>query len=236
MRILVSISLIFLLFSCNTQSKKAIQASNDLVEHIRKTYKTNDVSTTFGSKHNLNGEKETYVQVSVRNSKVINDSKWKPELFASEMAFRLFRAMGKTERKKYDTFSIEITQNNRGTEFIYNNKRLQEVENNILYMEHFFQLIQEKEYTAAKGQFKANMVDTSKIELATVYESLSKNLGELRYHELQSFEIVETQVNTKTYRILKAYYKSFYQKKHTLSSFALLMDEPDQKLVNIEIE
>ncbi len=237
MRILASISFLFLLFSCstNTETKKAISASNEINKYIQKRYKTAEVSSTFGSE-TKNGKEESYFRISVGKSTVIDNSKSSPELFASDIAFRLFCDMDKAERKATDIISVKITQNNQVTETKYSPEQLLEANVNLLWLDGFFRLVAEKEYDFAKAQFNTKLVDTSSVNLNATYETLSQNLGKLKNQELQGFEITEAKVDSKTYRVLVAHYISFYEKQYTLSKYALLMDEPDQKLVNMDIK
>ncbi len=237
MRIFGLLFLLSLLFSCTTgtETKKAVSLSDELSKYIQKRYQTSEVTSTFGSE-TTNGKEEKTFGIKVGKSTVIDNSKSSAELFASDIAFRLFCSMDKTERKKYDIISVSITQRNRVSEIKYTPEQLLEVNVNLLWLDGFFRLVNEKEYHFAKAQFNPEMVDTSTIDLKTTYETMDFNIGKLKNHELQGFEIVETEIDSKTYRMLQAYYISFYEKQYTLSKYALLMDSPEQKLVNMEIE
>lgn len=235
MRIFPFLILVSLVFSCSEETEKTVSARNEINEYIQKRYQTSEVSSVFGSEPR-NGKEENYFNISVGKSSVMDNSKAAPELFASDIAFRLYCGMDETERKKYDVISVKITQKNHVTEVRYSNKTLLDVNTNLIWLDKFFRMIDQKNYQKAKEQFNTQLVDTTTVDLKTTYEPLSFSLGNLKKQELQGFEIIESKVGSKTYRVLQASYISFYDKEYTLSKYALLMDEPEQKLVNMEIE
>jgi hypothetical protein len=144
--------------------------------------------------------------------------------------------MDETERKKYDIISVKVTQKNHMTVMRYSNKELLDANTNLIWLDKFFRMVEAKDYQKAKEQFNTQLVDTATVDLKSTYEPLSFSLGELKNHELQGFEIIQSRVRSKNYRVLLASYISFYDKEYTLSKYALLMDEPEQKLVNLKIE
>lgn len=235
MRTVSLVLLLCIFFSCTNETEKTVSDSLEICAYIQKRYKTTDATCTFKSE-TVHGKTKKNVEVRVGKSELIDHSQSHPELFASDIAFRLYCGMNKSERKKYDLFIISITKNNHATEIHYKNKTLQEVNSNLLWLEGFFRLVNEKEYAFARAQFNTELVDTATVDLQNTFESLSENLGKLKKQELQGFEILESTVNSKTYRVLQATYISFYEKQYTLSKYALLMDEPNQKLVNFVIE
>ncbi len=235
MRIFSLLILVFLLFSCSEETEKEISVSNEIKEYIQKRYQTSEISSSVGSEIR-NGKKENNFNISVGKSTVMDNSKSGPELFASDIAFRLYCGMDETERKKYDVIAVKVTQRNKVTEMRYSNKELLDANTNLLWLDKFFRMVEKKDYQKAKEQFNTQLVDTATVDLKNTYESLSFSLGNLKNQELQGFEIIESKVDSKTYRVLQASYISFYDKEYTLSKYALLMDEPEQKLVNLAFE
>jgi len=235
MRISGLFLLICILFSCSEETPKAVSSRNELKKYIEERYQTKEVSATFGPEIK-NGKEESCFRVSVGKSPVIDQSKSEPELFTSDIVFRLYCDMDKSERKKYDVFSVKITQNNQVTEISYTNKQLKEVNTNLLWLDGFFQLLAKKEYHFAKGQFNSGLVDTAAIDLEGTYESIAQNLGKLKKQELQGFEIGETSIDSHTYPVMKAHYISFYENQYTLCTYTLLMDASNQKLIDLEIK
>lgn len=234
MRITGIISLIFLFFSCSEETKQSVSSDNELKKYILERYKTSDVNSTIKTTYQ-NGKTENAIEVSVGKSSLIDNSKSEPEQFASDIALRLYSGMEKTERDKYDVFAVKITQKNHTTEIRYKNKSLQEAKNNLMWLEGYFMLIDDKAYADAMGQFDPG-VDTSTLDLDTLYESLSRELGELKNRDLQGFRIGETQFNGKTVRAMKATYILFYEKHYLITHYMLLMDKPGQKLTAIDVE
>ncbi len=235
MRIYPILLLVSLFFSCTEETKKPVSVSNELSDYIQKRYQTTDVtsSSALELKH---GKTTNSFLVSVGQSTLIDSSKSSPKLFASDIAFRLYCGMKKAERKNYDVFAVKINQRSQVTEMRYSNKELREVNTNLLWLEGFFRLIDEKEYALAKRQFNPKLVDTSTVALETTFESMSQDLGKLKNRELQGFEINDVKVGSKTYRVLQANYILFYEKHYSQSKYALLMDETEQKLVNFNVE
>ena len=235
MRIFSIFLLAFGIFSCSEDSAKEISVSNEITEYISKRYQTTDITSTFGSK-NKQGKKENYFEISVGKSQVMDNSKARPELFTSDIAFRVYCGMDEKERKKTDNITVTVSQKNRVVKMSYTNKELLDANTNLIWLDKFFRMVERKDYQKAREQFNTELVDTATVDLKNTYESLSFSLGTLKNHELQGFEIIESKVDSKTYRVLQASYISFYEKEYTLSKYALLMDEPSQKLVNLEIE
>lgn len=234
MRIFGLLLFLCLLFSCSTEQKKSISASNELIGYIQKRYKTNEVSSTTTSEKK-DGKTKTTFSISIGKSAVIDSSKSDPQLFASDIAFRLFCGMKKEELKQVDLFKVKIMQRNHTTEVPYSKGQLQEVNANLLWLDGFFQLIDKKEYALAKSQFNPKLVDTSTVELESIFENITINLGKLERHELQGFEIREILVGSKKHRVLQANYIFFYQEHYTQAKYAILMDEAEQKLVNFKV-
>jgi hypothetical protein len=235
MRIFSISLLIFGIFSCSEEAQKEMTVSNEITEYITKRYQTGDITSIVRSE-TKKGKEENYFEIKVGKSPVMDNSKSRPQLFTSDIAFRVYCGMDEAARKKYDIISVKITQKNEVTVMRYSNKELLDANTNLIWLDKFFRMVEAKDYQKAKEQFNAKLVDTATVDLKTTYESLSFSLGNLKNHELQGFEIVESKVGSKTYRVLQASYISFYEKQYTLSKYALLMDEPEQKLVNMDIQ
>ena len=234
MRILSVLLLVSLLFSCSEETQKDISVSNEITEYIQKRYET-DVTSIVRSE-TRKGKEENYFEITVGKSSVMDQSKAEPELFTSDIAFRVYCGMDEAARKKYDIISVKITQKNHVTVMRYSNKELLDANTNLIWLDKFFRMVEAKDYQKAKEQFNTQLVDTATVDLKTTFEGISFSLGELKNQELQGFEIIESRVRAKNYRVLQASYISFYDKEYTLSKYALLMDEPEQKLVNLEIK
>jgi hypothetical protein len=235
MRIIPIFLLMFGIFSCSEETQKEMSVSNEITEYITKRYQTGDITSSVRSE-TKNEKEENYFEIKVGKSPVMDNSKSRPQLFTSDIAFRVYCGMDEAARKKYDIISVKITQKNHATVMRYSNKELLDANTNLIWLDKFFRMVEAKDYQKAKEQFNAKLVDTATVDLKTTYESLSFSLGNLKNHELQGFEIVESKVDSKTYRVLQASYISFYEKEYTLSKYALLMDEPEQKLVNMDIQ
>lgn len=235
MRIIPIFLLVLLIFSCSEEAQKEMTVSNEITEYITKRYQTGDITSIVRSE-TKNGKKENYFEIKVGKSPVIDNSKSSPQLFTSDIAFRVYCGMDEAARKKYDIISVKITQKNEVTVMRYSNKELLDANTNLIWLDKFFRMVEAKDYQKAKEQFNAQLVDTATVDLKTTYESLSFSLGDVKNHELQGFEIIKSRVRAKNYRVLLASYISFYDKEYTLSKYALLMDEPEQKLVNMDIE
>lgn len=227
--------LFFILASCSVETKKTNPVNDQLIQYIQKRYKTSEVSSIIGSE-SKKGKTNTSLLITVGKSNVIDSSKSDPQLFASDIAFRQFCDMKEQERKKYDMITVKINQRNKVTEVNYTKEKLLEVNVNLLWLDGFFRLIEEKEYALAKTQFNPKLVDTSTVELESIFEAVHTNLGKLNRHELQGFEIRDIKVDGKTYRVLQANYIFFYDEHYTQAKYAVLMDEPEQKLVNFLIQ
>lgn len=234
MRILSVLLLVSLLFSCSEETQKDISVSNEITEYIQKRYET-DVTSSVRSE-TRKGKKQNYFEIKVGKSAVMDKSKAEPELFTSDIAFRVYCGMDETERKKYAVISVKVTKKNKVTEMRYSNKELLDANTNLVWLDKFFRMVERKDYQKAKEQFNTQLVDTATVDLKTTFEGISFSLGELKNQELQGFEIMEAKVGSKTYRVLQAFYISFYDKEYTLSKYALLMDEPEQKLANFKID
>lgn len=236
MRITGLIILISILFSCNTEvdTEKSADVSAELTQYIREKYQTTDVSSSVTSK-TIQGKDEKTVLITVGKSPVIDQSKSDVELFASDIALRLYSGMKKGDREKYSIFAVKINRQNHQTETRYKNKSLQETTESLLWLEKYFRLINDKDYSAAKLQFDSR-VDTTALDLETLHEELSFNLGKLKNRELQGFIIGETTFDGKPVRALRATYILFYEKHYVLSHYMLLMDQKEQKLTAIDLE
>lgn len=231
---ITSLFLALILFSCSVETKKPVSVSNELVSYIQKRYKT-DVSSTVASEKK-DGKTKTTFTISLDKSAVIDSSKSDPQLFASDIAFRLFYGMKEQDLKQIDGFCLKIRQRNHTTEVRYSKEQLQEVNANLLWLDGFFQLIDKKEYALAKSQFNPKLVDTSTVALESIFENITVNLGKLERHELQGFEIREIIADSKKHRVFQANYIFFYQEHYTQAKYAVLMDEAEQKLVNFRID
>lgn len=234
MRIFGLLLFLGLLFSCSTERKESVSVSSELVSYIQKRYKTDDVSSTTASEAR-DGKTRTNLVISLGKSAVIDSSQSDPQLFASDIAFRLFYGMKKQDLQKIDGFRLKIRQRDQVTEVRYSKAQLQEVNANLLWLDGFFQLIDKKEYMLAKAQFNPKLVDTSTVALESIFENITVNLGKLERHELQGFEIREITVDSKKYRVLQANYIFFYQEHYAQAKYAVLMDEAEQKLVNFKV-
>lgn len=228
--------LALILNSCTTETKKTFSTGGQLRKYVQVRYEAKEVNSTIGTNYK-NGKKESYFEIEVSKSKIIDNAKAEPEQFASDIALRLYSSLDKAERKKYDFFVVKITKNNRVTEFQYKNKTMQEVTDNLIWLEGtFMELIDEKEYIVARWRFDLQLVDTTGMDLEALYEPLEDKLGKLKSRELQGFLIGETKINGKKYRVMEATYLSFYEKHYTLSHYTLMMNDSEQKLLRIDIE
>ena len=233
MRIIGLLLFLCLLFSCSIEQQKPVSVSNELTAYIQKRYQT-AVSSAAASE-TKDGKTRTTMIISLGKSAVIDSSQSEPQLFASDIAFRLFYGMKEEDLNKVDQFCIKIRQRDQTTEVCYSKKQLQEVDANLLWLDGFFQLIDKKEYALARSYFNPKLVDTSTVALESIFENITANLGKLERHELQGFEIREIIVGSKKYRVLQANYIFFYQEHYTQAKYAILMDETEQKLVNFKV-
>lgn len=228
--------LALILNSCTTETKKTFSTGGQLRKYVQVRYEAKEVNSTIGSNYK-NGKKESYFEIEVSKSKIIDNAKAEPEQFASDIALRLYSSLDKAERKKYDFFVVKITKNNRVTEFQYKNKTLQEVTDNLIWLEGtFMELIDEKEYIVARWRFDLQLVDTTGMDLEALYEPLEDKLGKLKSRELQGFLIGEAKINEKKYRVMKAIYLAFYGKHYTLFHYTLMMNDSEQKMIRIDVE
>lgn len=227
--------LALILNSCTTETKKTFSTGGQLRKYVQVRYEAKEVNSTIGTRYK-NGKKETYFEIGVSKSKIIDKAKAESEQFASDIALRLYSSLGKAEQKKYDFFVVKIEKNNRVTEFQYKNKTMQEVKDNLIWLEGtFMELIDEKEYIVARWRFDLQLVDTTGMDLEALYEPLEEKLGKLKSRELQGFLIGETKINGKKYRVMKAIYLSFYGKHYTLSHYTLMINDSEQKMLRIDI-
>jgi hypothetical protein len=233
MRIIGLLLFLCLLFSCSTEQQKPVSVSNELTAYIQKRYQT--AVSSAASAETKGGKTRTAMIISLGKSAVIDSSQSEPQLFASDIAFRLFYGMKEEDLNKVDQFCIKIRQRDQIREVCYSKKQLQEVDANLLWLDGFFQLIDKKEYALARSYFNPELVDTSTVALESIFENITTNLGKLERHELQGFEIREIMVGSNKHRVLQANYIFFYQEHYTQAKYAVLMDETEQKLVNFKV-
>jgi hypothetical protein len=232
MRIAVLILLTGLLFSCSEETSKDLVMNRELAGYIRKRYQAKDVSSSVNTSVNQ-GKTEQVLEVRVGKSTLIDQSKSEPELFASDIAFRLYCNLEESERKKYRFFSVKIIQNKRVTELRYTYETLEKVRVNLYWLEGYFTLTDDRAYADAKREFDPRLVDTATLHLQELYEPVISNLGVLKNRELQGFTIHDSKMDGQTYRILKTTYILFYEKNYVIADYTLLLDAEQQKLVGI---
>lgn len=186
MKLFKILPILFLLFFSNCSKIITTPEDEKSIEEVRKFYGGN-VETMKGVE-NFNGKTKDYIELTIKDSELINKQPIRTVSNAANIAFIIFQNQNS---ENYDLIKVKIILLD-GTEISksFSKKDLQEIKNIYSEIEKFNSFLIDKNYNGIIEMFDVKFKPEDKLVKDLLYKIDSK-LGSIKRIQFQGFEFID---------------------------------------------